>query len=83
MTTAFAVSQPKPLASGQTEIVPQMRVSATEAPARNVELNEGVSVEEVVTRLRSSPRFYPRLRNWPHLLPLLAAQTLPANLRPP
>ena len=53
VTTAFAVSQPNPLANGQTEVVPQTRITATEAPARNVELSEGASVEQLVTRLQS------------------------------
>ena len=53
VTTAFAVSQPNPLAKGQTEVVPQTRVTATEAPARNVELSEGASVEQLVTRLQA------------------------------
>jgi len=53
VTTRMAVSQPNPLASGQTEIVPETKVKANDAPARNVELNEGASVEELVTRLQA------------------------------
>lgn len=53
VTTAYSVSQPNPLGQGQTEVVPQTKVSASEAPARNVELNEGASVEELVTRLQA------------------------------
>ncbi len=53
VTTTYGVSQPNPLGQGQTEVVPQTKVSATEAPARNVELNEGASVEELVTRLQA------------------------------
>jgi flagellar P-ring protein FlgI len=53
VTTSYTVSQPNPLAAGQTAVVPQTRVSATEAPARNVELNEGASVEQLVTRLQA------------------------------
>ncbi|MBZ5679083.1 MAG: flagellar basal body P-ring protein FlgI [Acidobacteriia bacterium] len=53
VTTAYAVSQPNPLASGQTEVVPQSRVSTTEAPARNVAIEEGASVEELVSRLQA------------------------------
>lgn len=53
VTTALAVSQPNPEASGQTEVVPETKVSATEAPARRVELGEGASVEELVTRLQA------------------------------
>lgn len=53
VTTALAVSQPNPLASGQTEVVPQTQVNATEVPARNIELQEGASVEQLVTRLQA------------------------------
>ncbi len=53
VTTAYTVSQPNPLSSGQTEVVPQTKLTATEAPARNVELSEGASVEQLVTRLQA------------------------------
>lgn len=53
VTTAYAVSQPNSLASGQTEVVPQTKVSTAETPARNVELSEGASVEQLVTRLQA------------------------------
>jgi flagellar P-ring protein FlgI len=53
VTTSYSVSQPNPLSAGQTEVVPQTKLSATEAPARNVELNEGASVEQLVTRLQA------------------------------
>lgn len=53
VTTTLSVSQPNPLGNGQTEVVPQTKVNATEAPARNVELSEGASVEELVTRLQA------------------------------
>jgi flagellar P-ring protein precursor FlgI len=53
VTTAYAVSQPNPLGSGQTEVVPQTKLNATDAPARNVELSEGASVEQLVTRLQA------------------------------
>jgi flagellar P-ring protein precursor FlgI len=53
VTTAYAVSQPNPLAAGQTEVVPQTKVNAAEAPARNIELSEGASVEQLVTRLQA------------------------------
>jgi flagellar P-ring protein precursor FlgI len=53
VTTAFSVSQPNALASGQTQVVPETKVSAGEAPARNVELGEGASVEDLVTRLQA------------------------------
>jgi flagellar P-ring protein FlgI len=53
VTTAYAVSQPNPLGTGQTEVVPETRLKATEAPARNVELSEGASVEQLVSRLQA------------------------------
>src|SRR5258708_2619868 len=52
VSTTYAASQPNPLGTGQTEVVPQTRLSATEAPARNVELSEGASVEQLVSRLQ-------------------------------
>lgn len=53
VSTAYEVSQPNLAGTGQTEVVPQTRLSATEAPARNVELSEGASVEQLVTRLQA------------------------------
>lgn len=53
VTTVLAVSQPNPLAGGLTEVVPETKVSASEAPARNIELSEGASVEQLVTRLQA------------------------------
>jgi flagellar P-ring protein precursor FlgI len=53
VSTAYAVSQPNPLSGGQTEVVPETRLKASEAPARNVELSEGASVEQLVTRLQA------------------------------
>jgi flagellar P-ring protein precursor FlgI len=53
VTTAYAVSQPNPLAAGQTVVVPETKVNASETPARNVALAEGASVEELVTRLQA------------------------------
>ncbi len=53
VTTAYSVSQPNPDSNGKTEVVPQTRVTATETPARSVELSEGASVEQLVTRLQA------------------------------
>ena len=53
VTTALSVSQPSPLSKGQTEVVPQTRVNTSDSPARNVELGEGASVEQLVTRLQA------------------------------
>lgn len=52
VATQFAVSQPNALASGQTTTVPQTTVNAEEEPARQVELNEGASVEQLVSGLQ-------------------------------
>ena len=51
--TTYAVSQPGPLSGGQTEVVPQTRLSGNETPARNIELGEGASVEQLVMRLQA------------------------------
>jgi flagellar P-ring protein precursor FlgI len=66
--TSYTVSQPNPLSSGQmssgqmssgpvssgqTTVVPQTKLTATEAPARNIELGEGASVEQLVMRLQA------------------------------
>ncbi|HEY4904164.1 MAG TPA: flagellar basal body P-ring protein FlgI [Candidatus Sulfotelmatobacter sp.] len=53
VTTTSSVSQSNPFSGGQTEVVPQTKLSASEAPARNVELEEGASVEQLVTRLQA------------------------------
>jgi flagellar P-ring protein precursor FlgI len=53
VTTGYQVSQPNPLSKGQSEVVPQTSVKASESPARNVELEEGANVEQLVTRLQA------------------------------
>jgi flagellar P-ring protein FlgI len=53
VSTSYAASQPNPGAGGQTEVVPETKLTAKEAPARNVALSEGASVEELVTRLQA------------------------------
>jgi flagellar P-ring protein FlgI len=53
VTTTYAASQPNALAGGQTAVLPETRIKASDSPARNVELNEGASVEELVTRLQA------------------------------
>jgi flagellar P-ring protein precursor FlgI len=49
--TSFAVSQPAPLGTGTTEVVPQTGVSAKQEKARNVVLKQGATVEELVRAL--------------------------------
>jgi flagellar P-ring protein FlgI len=51
--TSYAVSQPNAFSKGRTEVVPETKLTATESPARNVDLGEGASVEELVTRLQA------------------------------
>jgi flagellar P-ring protein precursor FlgI len=53
VTTIYSASQPNPLGNGQTEVLPEVKVKAGDSPARNVALNEGASVEELVTRLQA------------------------------
>lgn len=52
VTTELTASQPGPLSQGQTAVLPQTTVNAEEAPARRVELNEGASVEQLVSGLQ-------------------------------
>jgi flagellar P-ring protein precursor FlgI len=49
--TSLVVSQPAPLSSGETAIVPQVGVGVKEEKARNVVLKEGATVEELVRAL--------------------------------
>ena len=51
--TSFAVSQPAPLSSGTTEVVPQVGVGAKEEKARNIILKQGATIEELVRALAS------------------------------
>jgi flagellar P-ring protein precursor FlgI len=57
--TSFAVSQPAPLSSGTTEVVPQVGVGIKEEKARNLVLKDGATVEELIRALAaigSTPR---------------------------
>ncbi len=49
--TSYNVSQPAPLSSGTTEVVPQVAVTAKEEKARNLVLKDGATVEELVRGL--------------------------------
>jgi flagellar P-ring protein precursor FlgI len=53
VTTTYSASQPSPQSKGQTEVLADTKVKATDSPARNVALSEGASVEELVTRLQA------------------------------
>jgi flagellar P-ring protein precursor FlgI len=57
--TAFEVSQPGPMSSGTTEMVPKVGVGIKQEPARNIVLKNGATVEELVRALAaigSTPR---------------------------
>jgi flagellar P-ring protein precursor FlgI len=57
--TTMTVSQPAPLSSGTTQVVPQVGVGVNQEKARNVVLKQGATVEELVRALMaigSTPR---------------------------
>src|ERR1700761_2780126 len=47
------VSQPPPFSRGQTKVVPETRLSVTEAPAQSIELQEGANVDELIKGLHA------------------------------
>jgi len=51
ITTTFQVSQPAPFSNGQTTVVPQTTVQASQSAARHVQLKEGATVEDLVNGL--------------------------------
>lgn len=51
--TEFNVSQPNPLSTGTTTVVPQTNVAVKEEKARNVVLKQGATVEELIRALSS------------------------------
>jgi len=51
ISTKFEVSQPNPLAQGQTAVVPQEKVDVSEGAAQLVALPEGVTLDAVVRAL--------------------------------
>lgn len=54
VATTYEVSQPSPGAHvGQTEVVPQTKVSGSESPARRIELPDGATVEDLVRGLQA------------------------------
>ena len=57
--TAFNVTQPAPLAAGNTTVTPDTNVTAKESKAQNILLKDGATVEELVRALQaigSTPR---------------------------
>jgi flagellar P-ring protein precursor FlgI len=53
IATKFEVSQPAPLSKGETTVVPQTEVQATEKAAQLIQLKEGASVEDLVRGLQT------------------------------
>lgn len=52
--TKFAVSQPSPFSkNGDTKVIKDTDVTATEAPAKNIQLSEGANVEELINGLHT------------------------------
>lgn len=51
--TTFEVSQPNPMAQGETKVVPTVNVDAKEAKAQNVVLSQGATVEDLVRALQA------------------------------
>lgn len=53
VVTRTEVSQPQPLAQGQTQVVPQTTLKADEGPAQAIHLEEGATVDELIRGLQS------------------------------
>jgi len=53
ISTEFKVSQPLPYSQGQTQVVPQTTIKATESPAHRIELPEGASVDDLINGLQA------------------------------
>lgn len=53
VTTKLSVSQPEPLSTGKTTVVPEQTVQAQESPARTIRLAEGASVEQLISGLQA------------------------------
>ncbi|MGH9325410.1 MAG: flagellar basal body P-ring protein FlgI [Terriglobia bacterium] len=52
ITTRYQVSQPPAFSSGQTQVVPQTTVQAQEQTARQIRLNQGATVQDLVSGLQ-------------------------------
>jgi flagellar P-ring protein precursor FlgI len=53
VVTQLQVSQPQPLAQGQTQVVPETSVKAQEGPAQAIHLEQGATVDELIRGLQS------------------------------
>lgn len=52
VTTQYQVSQPSPFSSGQTTVVPQTTVHTEESRARQLQLHQGTTVQDLVNGLQ-------------------------------
>ena len=53
VVTEFKVSQPQPFAKvGQTEVVPEVKIKASDIPAQSIQMKEGATVEDLVHGLQ-------------------------------
>ncbi|HEX8925730.1 MAG TPA: flagellar basal body P-ring protein FlgI [Terriglobales bacterium] len=53
VATEYKVSQPQQLSQGRTEVVPQTTIKAHDAPANRIQLEEGATVEQLITGLQN------------------------------
>lgn len=53
VATQYQVSQPNPYSRGQTQVVPQTTVQAQDSPANRIQLEEGATVEQLVSGLQN------------------------------
>ena len=52
IATHYVVSQPAPLSSGSTTVVPETELKASQPPAKRIELPEGATVEDLIRGLQ-------------------------------
>ncbi len=53
IATSYKVSQPGAFSNGTTATVPDVKISANDAPAQVIRMDEGASVEELITGLHT------------------------------
>jgi len=53
VSTTLTVSQPAPLSSGKTVVVPETDVETKDVPVRSIQLGSGASVEELINGLHA------------------------------
>ena len=53
IVTEFKVSQPGPLSTGTTQVVPESHVEAKDKPVNRIELKQGATVDDLVSSLQT------------------------------